>query len=94
LIGMLGGDDCGVARLSSVALGIGLVGDRRSLPRLAAMARNPDVTALARAFALAAIGNVADHRPLPRNSPYALGTNYRATVETLRDGIAGILDIL
>jgi hypothetical protein len=94
LLAMLADQDCNLARLAAVAKSLGLVGDRRSLPRLAAAARDAGLTALARAFALAALGDIADPRPLPWNTPYAVGVNYRAAAETLRDGTAGILDIL
>jgi HEAT repeat protein len=94
LIGMLGDQDTNLARLAAVAKALGLVGDRRSLPRLAAAAHDAGLTALARAFALAALGDIADPRLLPWNTPYAVGVNYRAAAETLRDGTAGVLDIL
>src|SRR5262249_20191978 len=94
LLAMLADQDQNLTRLAVVAKALGLVGDRRSLPRLAAAARDTGLTALARAFALAALGDVADPRLLPWNTPYALGVNYRAAAETLRDGVAGILDIL
>lgn len=58
------------------------------------MLRNEELTALARAFAAAALGGIADRRSLPWNTPIAVNFNYRETVATLTDQTAGILDIL
>jgi hypothetical protein len=49
---------------------------------------------LPRAFAAAAIGGIADPAPLPWNTPIGANMNYRASVETLTDQVAGVLDIL
>ncbi|MEY2982807.1 MAG: hypothetical protein RL562_3034, partial [Planctomycetota bacterium] len=46
-----------------------------------------------RAFAVVALGQIVERSPLPWNTPLAVGTNYRAAVETLIDGVRGILDL-
>ena len=51
-------------------------------------------TGLSRAFAAVALGGIADRRNLPWNSELVIGVNYRAAVETLTNGISGVLDIL
>jgi HEAT repeat protein len=84
----------GLARLSSISMAVGQIGDRRALKPLVAMLANEQLTPLTRAFAAVALGGVCDPRTLPWNARYTSTLNYRAAVETLTDGAAGILDIL
>jgi hypothetical protein len=94
LLGMLRDSEGGLARLSALAIAVGQIGDRRALEPLLAMLQNRDLTPLTRAFAAVALGNVCDPQPLPWNAHYAFMLNYRAAVDTLTDGSAGILDII
>jgi hypothetical protein len=94
LTGMLGDLDGGLARLSAIAMAVGQIGDRRCLDPLLTMLADQHLTPLTRAFAAVAIGGVCDRDPLPWNARFAYSLNYRAAVETLTDGAAGILDIL
>ncbi len=93
LLHMLEGET-NLARLGAVATAIGRIGDRRAIERLGELIADAEQTALARAFAAAALGGVADRRELPWNTDLRGNVNYRAVVETLWDGSAGILDIL
>ena len=81
-------------RLSAIASALAQIGDRRSLPALQKLLADTDVAPLTRAFAAVALGGVCDKDPLPWNSIYASQVNYRASTETLTDGMAGILDLL
>lgn len=81
-------------RLSAIASALAQIGDRRSLPALQKLMADQDVAPLTRAFAAVALGGVCDKDPLPWNSVYATQVNYRASTETLTDGMAGILDLL
>lgn len=83
-----------VARLSGIATSFRYIGDRRVVDRLVDLLEDRELTKLARAFVAAALGGVCDRNPLPWNSSYSVGTNYRAGVETLSNGATGILDIL
>jgi len=83
-----------VAVYGALASGLGAIGDRRSIASLVAMAENDQLKTLPRAFAVVALGLVGDTRPLPWNSDLAIDNNYRANVETLTGGQAGVLDIL
>ncbi|MGE3174089.1 MAG: HEAT repeat domain-containing protein [Planctomycetota bacterium] len=94
LVAMLGQLDGGLARLAAVASAVGQIGDRRCIDPLVAMLENEALTPLTRAFAAVALGSVCDPDALPWNARYAGSLNYRAAVETLTDGAAGILDIL
>ena len=94
LLGLLQETEGGLARLSAVSMAIGQIGDRRAVKPLVALLGNPELTPLTRAFAAVALGGVCDPKPLPWNARYTSGLNYRAAVETLTDGAAGILDIL
>jgi hypothetical protein len=94
LLEMMRDSEGGLARLSALAMAVGQIGDRRALEPLLAMLQNRDLTPLTRAFAAVALGNVCDPRPLPWNAHYAFTLNYRAAVDTLTDGSAGILDII
>jgi len=83
-----------VLRLAATASALMHIGDRRCLPALRELVAKPSVTPLTQAFAIVALGGVCDKDPLPWNSVYASFVNYRASTETLTDGIAGILDLL
>lgn len=94
LTAMLQDTEGGLARMSAVASGLGQLGDKRCVAPLVQMLQNKDLTPLTRAFAAVALGGVCDPEPMPWNARYAATLNYRAAVETLTDGAAGILDIL
>lgn len=94
LLQILADGDLNVARLAAVARAVGLVGDRRTIDPLLRLLADQDLTKLARAFSAAALGGVGDRDPLPWHAKIAPGLNYRATVETLTDQRAGVLDIL
>ncbi len=83
-----------LAKLSAVASAISLIGDRRSIDPILEILFDDELTPLSRAFAAVALGGIADKELLPWNSKLAQNINYRANVETLTDGAAGILDIL
>ena len=83
-----------VAKLSAVASALGFIGDRRTVQPLVSMLFNEQVTDLARAFSAVALGGIADKEDLPWNSKVAVDMNYRAAVETLTNGLSGVLDIL
>jgi HEAT repeat protein len=82
------------AAFAAVAVGLGNIGDRRSIDVLANVALDGDRTKMVRAFAAAALGFVGDKDPIPWNSRIASEINYMATVDTLTNGATGILDIL
>ena len=94
LTAMLQDSEGGLARMSAVAAGLGQLGDKRCIVPLVQMLQNKTLTPLTRAFAAVALGGVCDPEPMPWNARYAATLNYRAAVETLTDGAAGILDIL
>lgn len=94
LLQQLGDGDTNLARLSAIAVALGLIGDRRTLPPLTRLLQDDSLVALSRALCAAALGNVCDRRLLPWNTPLRDYANYRASIETLWDGSAGILDIL
>jgi len=83
-----------VLRLSATAQALMQIGDRRCLPALKELVAKSDVTPLTQAFAVVALGGVCDKDPMPWNSIYASYVNYRASTETLTDGMAGLLDLL
>ena len=76
------------------ATAIGFIGDRRSIQPLKQLLFDEQLGDLCGAFAAVALGGVADKAPLPGTSTMGVNMNYRASVETLTDGQAGILDIL
>jgi HEAT repeat protein len=94
LLRMLQNSEGGLARLSALSMAVGQIGDRSAMKPLLLMLGNKQLTPLARAFVAVALGEVCDPRSLPWNAHYADTLNYRAAVETLTDGSAGILDIL
>lgn len=83
-----------LAKLSAVASALGFIGDRRTIGPLVTMLEDSRLPGLSRAFAAVALGGVGDDDLLPWNSAIGADLNYRAAVETLTDGRAGILDIL
>ncbi len=94
LLAMLAADGGrSVARLGAVANALGYVGDRRTIEPLVALARDERLPGLARAFAVVALGSVADKQMLPWNAPLAADINYRAAVGTLTNGSTGVLDV-
>jgi len=94
LVAMLHEDAHDAARLSSLATATALIDDRRLLAPLVAIVDDTSRTPLARAYAAAALGCIADPAPEAWNLELCIGLNYRATVATLLDGAAGILDLL
>lgn len=94
LVGALAQADTSAVRLSALAQALGFLGDRRAIDALLAVVTNPKVTAYSRAFAIAALGGIADGEDLPWNASLGKNVNYRATVATLIDHAAGVLDIL
>ncbi|MEC7584535.1 MAG: HEAT repeat domain-containing protein [Planctomycetota bacterium] len=91
---LLAEGDTNLAKLSAVASALGFIGDRRTIAPLKRMLQDDQLTDLSRAFAAVALGGVGDKEPLPWNSKIGQNMNYRASVETLTDRTAGILDIL
>lgn len=94
LLALLRTGDVNLARLSAAAVALGMIGDRRTLQPLASLLDDEALVALSRALCAAALGNVCDRRPLPWNMALRDYANYRASIPTLWDGSAGILDIL
>ncbi len=94
LLKILNEPEKNVAKLSAVASALAYIGDRRTIDPLADMLFDESITELSRAFAAVALGGVADKENLPWNSKIGGDMNYRAAVETLTNGVAGILDIL
>jgi HEAT repeat protein len=80
---------------AAIAKALGAIGDRDSVEPLVAMLRDQDLTAAARGFAAAALGIVADLKPLPWNSEISVDLNYLAATATLnsQDGL-GVLNLL
>jgi HEAT repeat protein len=85
----------GQAAQASIATALGRIGDVRTIDPLLRLIDRKDLTASARAFAAAALGQVADTEPLPWYTPIALDLNYVATTGTLLAGDGtGLLEIL
>lgn len=93
LITMLSENDS-IAVLASIAIAIARIGDRRAIDSLIERTQAKDMPALGRAFVAAALGGVGDKDPLPWNLPLTENANYADPVDTLSNGITGILDIL
>jgi HEAT repeat protein len=83
-----------VAVLAAVAIAIGRIGDRRSIKPLLALLADKELTKLARGFVAAALGGIGDKDQLPFNAPLTVDCNYTSSVDTLTNGITGVLDIL
>jgi HEAT repeat protein len=85
----------GQAAQASIATALGRIGDVRTIEPLLKLIDRKDLTASARAFAAAALGQVADTDPMPWYTPIALDLNYVATTGTLLAGDgSGLLEIL
>lgn len=86
----------GLAAQASISTALGFIGDDRSIRPLMGLLADPEKTALARAFAAAALGIVGDKDDLPWGSRYSVDVNYRANVSTLIDpgGSLGLLNLL
>jgi HEAT repeat protein len=83
-----------LAVYASVATALGCTGDRAAIdPLLDCLFDRNDRQATAKAFAVVALGMIADQEPLPWNSHIARHLNYRANTETLTGHAAGVLDI-
>jgi len=91
---MLSQGDTNLTKMAAIASALGLIGDRRSIVPLKRILQDTSLTDLSRAFSAVALGGVGDKELLPWNSKIAQNMNYRASVETLTDRSAGILDIL
>jgi HEAT repeat protein len=85
-----------LAVLAGVASALGYIGDRTAVEPLLETVQDEQLTPLGRAFAVVALGMVADRSPLPWRNLYSADLNYRAGVSTLLDPAMGkgILDIL
>lgn len=86
--------EANLAKVAALAAAISQIGDRRSIQPLVVMLHDTRLGGLARGFAAVALGGVCDRLPLPWNTPIGADINYRATVPTLSDQVAGVLDIL
>jgi HEAT repeat protein len=85
----------GQAAQASIATALGRIGDVRTIEPLLKLIDRKDLTASARAFAAAALGQVTDTDPMPWYTPIALDLNYVATTGTLLAGDGtGLLEIL
>ncbi len=74
---------------------LGRIGDARTIEPLIQMASDPGFTDGARAFALTALGGVADKADLPWNDKLSRNVNYLANPATLtHESARGVLDIL
>jgi HEAT repeat protein len=84
-----------LASQAALCAALGTVGDARAVERLIAFLADPAPTQRARAFAAAALGNVADPSPLPFHAPIARRVLWRNAPETLIDpaGGRGLLDL-
>jgi HEAT repeat protein len=83
-----------LAVLAALADAIGQIGDRRAIDPLVAMTKDEELTKLARAFVAAALGSIGERTPMPWNMPLSRDCNYAAAVDTLTNGVTGVLDIL
>ncbi len=94
LFALIDDGDTSLGRLAGIASAFRYVGDRRAAVPLVELLFRDGLTTLARAFVAAALGGIADKDDLPWNTDLSVGINYRAVVETLSDGVNGVLDIL
>jgi hypothetical protein len=94
LVQLMTEGEVSLARLGALAIALGLIGDRRSLPPLLELLEKESLPNLSRAFVAAALGGICEDEDLPWNAKLAVGTNYRANVDSLTDGQSGVLDIL
>ena len=86
----------GLSSQAALASALGFIGDTRSVDPLIGMLQDDQKTALARGFAAAALGIVADKEELPWNTKVSVNINYRANTTTLTspEQGTGILDLL
>ncbi len=82
------------ATMAAIASALGELRDRRAITPLVAALADMERSTLARAFAAAALGGVADKDELRWNAVIARDVNYSALVDTLSNGSSGVLDIL
>jgi HEAT repeat protein len=84
-----------LASQAALCAALGTIGDARAVETLVAFLQDGENSARARAFAAAALGNVADPSPLPFHTPIARRVLWRSAPETLIDpaGGRGLLDI-
>jgi HEAT repeat protein len=85
-----------LATQAGLATALGRLGDARALDPLFGIVRDHARPELLRAFALVALGGIADDRELPWNERLARDINYRAAPPTLTSpaDARGVLDIL
>lgn len=85
-----------LATRAALVQALGLIGDRDSVAPLVALLQDKQKPGIARGFAAAALGTIADRNMLPWNSAIAVDLNYRASTETLNkaDAGTGVLNIL
>ena len=79
---------------AAISQALGFIGDATSVQPLIAVVKDDKITGEARAFAIVALGIIADKEKLPWNEKIARNINYIASVPTLTGGSVGILDIL
>jgi hypothetical protein len=84
----------GLSSQAAISSALGFIGDARSIDPLVDMLNKTEVTDLARAFAVVALGIISDREDLPWNSKIGMNSNYRANTVSLTDQKGGILDIL
>jgi hypothetical protein len=86
----------GLSSQAAISSALGFIGDARSVDPLIAMLEDSQKTDLARGFAAAALGIVADKEDLPWNTKISVNINYRANTTTLTNPESGngILDLL
>lgn len=87
-------DNESVATLSSIAVAIGRIGDRRAIDALITLTTDAEMPKLGKAFVAAALGGLGDRYAEPWNQPLRVDANYSSPVDTLTNGSTGILDIL
>ena len=85
-----------LSTLASIANALGFIGDRSAVGPLLEAIHDERLTPLGRAFAVVALGMVADQSTMPWRSHYSVDLNYLAGVSTLLDPSSGtgLLDIL
>jgi HEAT repeat protein len=76
--------------VTAYAKALGLAGSRASAQALRGMAENTSLPELQRAFAVVAIGLLAEKTPLPWNVPFLVDANYTVPLRPLEE----VLDIL
>jgi hypothetical protein len=86
----------GLSSQAAISSALGFIGDARSVDPLIGMLEDKQKTDLARGFAAAALGIVADKEDLPWNTKISVNINYRANTTTLTNPASGdgILDLL